>query len=249
MIDCNHFSKQSELYRQFRPTYPQALFAYLTSLTNTHQTAWDCATGNGQVAGALARNFDTVVATDVSLNQIKNAVVKPNIAYQVCASEKSHLSAESVDLITVAQALHWFDIEAFSQEAIRVMKSKAVMAVWMYNLLSVSTEVDAIIKHIYHNELQPYWAQERQMVDNNYQEVDFALPRINKIPEFSMSAFWHFEDLIGYLKTWSAVKTQAQITGSNIIDQYFLQLQKAWGNTDNRRTVTWPLVVKIWRKD
>jgi len=131
----DHFSEGSTEYSVYRPGYPKELFSYLSSISQSNERAWDCATGNGQSALAVSKHFDEVIATDASKNQIDNAVEEMGIIYRVEKAEKTSIDNESVDLITVAQALHWFNIEEFSNEALRVLKAKGVLAVWAYGLV------------------------------------------------------------------------------------------------------------------
>ena len=71
--DKDHFSGHADRYEAFRPTYPDALFLYLSSLCTRRDLGWDCATGNGQAAVALAPYFSAIIATDASQKQIDHA--------------------------------------------------------------------------------------------------------------------------------------------------------------------------------
>jgi len=46
----DHFSRQSQQYAQYRPHYPDEIYAYFASLARGYSLAWDCDTGNGQAA-------------------------------------------------------------------------------------------------------------------------------------------------------------------------------------------------------
>lgn len=123
------FSGVASLYTRFRPRYPSALFEYLASVTPKKDVVWDCATGTGQAAVELAQHFEQVIATDASAEQIANAEQHPRVQYRVSTAEMSGLDSGSIDLITVAQALHWFDLPAFYAEAQRVLKPDGLLAV------------------------------------------------------------------------------------------------------------------------
>src|SRR5258708_2942546 len=136
----DHFAVVASSYAEARPHYPKELFAFLARTAMGHECAWDCATGNGQAAVDLAEHFERVEATDASAEQIKNAVAHPKVRYSVALAEASGLAARSVDLVTVAQALHWLNLDKFYAEAKRVMKADGWIAVWTYDLFSISKE-------------------------------------------------------------------------------------------------------------
>src|SRR4051812_1803752 len=158
----DHFSTQSTSYASFRPRYPEGLFRNLADNSPTRTLAWDCATGTGQAAVSIAPFFDRVIATDASENQIRNAEPHDRVEYQVATAEQSGLASQSVDLITVAQALHWFELDRFYPEAIRVLKPNGLLAVWCYTYLRIASNVDALVQHFYNDIVGPYWPFERK---------------------------------------------------------------------------------------
>jgi ubiquinone/menaquinone biosynthesis C-methylase UbiE len=240
----DHFSALSAGYSKFRPSYSQDLFQYLSSITPANETAWDCATGSGQAAVALADWFDTVIATDASYQQIEQAYEHPSVEYRVAAAESSGLEATSVDLITVAQALHWFDIPRFMQEAKRVLKPKGIIAVWTYNLFRVSTEVDAIVDDLYWNILDGYWAPERKMVESGYSELEMPFRELDP-PKFEMKAYWSLQQVIGYLGTWSAIGKYRQSKGEDPLLETAARLEQLWDDISEEKEISWPLSVRI----
>lgn len=245
----DHFSDQSAAYREYRPQYPKELYAYLAQQVEVRDLAWDCATGNGQAAHGLAAYFSKVVATDASESQIQNALPSSQIHYQICPAEHSSLPNLSTDLITVAQALHWFDLDAFTQEVHRVLKPNGLLAVWTYNLMSVNSEIDGIIQYLYRHTLDTYWPPERVIVENNYRDIHFPnnLQEM-ETPQFSMQTDWTLEQLLGYLKTWSAVKRYQQAIRKNPVDVLEKEFISAWGNDEQVRTISWPLSLRLWQK-
>ncbi len=159
------FSKQSELYAKFRPSYPKEIFDFLLTQVREGNTAWDCATGNGQVASSLAERFEKVYATDISEGQLSKAIQKPNLEYKIEAAEKTSFDDSMFDLVTVAQAIHWFDFEKFYSEVKRTLKPEGIIAVIGYTLPKIDDEVDEILNNFYENILDGYWDKERKYID------------------------------------------------------------------------------------
>lgn len=238
----DRFSNQASAYAVFRPTYPRALYDFILGLVQHKQTAWDCATGNGQVARDLAPDFKEVYATDSSVEQIKKAVLAPNIFYSVCPAEKSTFPDHTFDLITVGQALHWLNFDAFYDEVRRVGKRNAVLAVWGYGLLRISPEIDAVISDFYVNIIGSYWDAERRHVDNHYQSVPFPFHEI-KSPEFEFSFLWTLSELEGYLNTWSSVQKFIQANDSDPVQLVIEKVKPLW-KLDKMR-VSFPLFTRI----
>jgi ubiquinone/menaquinone biosynthesis C-methylase UbiE len=240
------FSQDSENYAKFRPHYPAALFAYLSSLAPSNACAWDCATGNGQAAVALAAHFDRVMATDASSMQINNSMRHHRVNYSVASAEKSNLNSTSIDLITVAQAFHWFDHEAFFVEVKRVLKPQGVLAIWCYELCSVSREVDAVVYHLYTELLGPFWEKERRFIEEGYRNNIFPLREIAP-PSFSMEASWTLDQFVGYLKTWSPLSKYRAIYGEDAVEKIMPALKNAWGEKPLQK-VNWPISLRVGRK-
>ena len=243
----DYFSERSGEYNQFRPQYPQALFDYLSTLVTQHVRAWDCATGTGQSALQLSRHFDEVIATDASKAQIEHAIQQANINYGVALAEESHIESNTVDLITVAQAVHWFDLERFTHEVERVLKTDGVLAIWTYGLMQIRADIDAVINHLYAVTLGQYWPAERKIIENNYHDIHFPL-HIQAVPPFEMQHTWNLTQVTGYLSTWSAVKHYEKAIGDNPVQQLLPQLTQLWGDADQAKPVHWPLILKVWVK-
>jgi ubiquinone/menaquinone biosynthesis C-methylase UbiE len=177
------FSRQASLYAKYRPTYPSELFAFILEHISDRECAWDCGTGNGQTAKELARSFDKVYATDISQTQLDNAEQAANIFYSLQPAEQTNFGENQFDLVTVSQALHWFDLEEFYTEVRRVAKPGAYLAAWMYGALTISPEIDRLKQDHYSNTLGPYWDYERKHVDDNYAGILFPFQEIIS-PEF-----------------------------------------------------------------
>lgn len=244
----DHFSEKSENYDKYRPQYPEALFSYLSSISPNHQTAWDCATGTGQSAVFLSKYYSEIIATDASQSQIINATKNENIKYMVASAEHTNIKENSIDLITVAQALHWFDIEKFTKEVDRVLKKQGALAVWTYNLLQIQTNIDEVINHLYKTVLDGYWPEERKLVEEGYESIQFPFHELQP-SSFHMSTEWNMSHLLGYLNTWSAVKKYQNKNGVNPVDAIHDELLTLWGEPEKVMPVIWPLNIKVWQKN
>ena len=208
------------------------------------RNAWDCGCGNGQVAGVLADYFEKVEATDISENQLDHAIRKPNIEYQLAPAEKTNIESDSISLITVAQAIHWFDVNAFYREVIRVGKPGSILAIWCYSLLTISQEIDPIIKHLYAVTLgDKFWDPERKLIDERYQTIPFPFEELD-VPAFKITTSWTVDHLIGYLNSWSAVQRYIREVGDNPVSQISSALKDSWGKQKELK-VEFPLFSRI----
>lgn len=243
----DHFSGFSSDYCQYRPRYPQALFAYLASVCDRRQRAWDCATGTGQAATGLAEYFPGVIATDASDTQVRSAEKRENIDYRLAPAERSGIENESIDLITVAQAIHWFDLDAFRNEVERVLRRGGILAVWSYGLPSTSPDIDRVVNHLYGPVLDQFWPGERRLIEAGYKDIDFPYEKIDT-PAFAMSSKWALAGLVGYLNTWSAVKKYIEQRKTSPVEAVFDDLSAAWGAAETVYEVVWPMTLLVWRK-
>lgn len=239
----DHFSAQSAGYARHRPHYPDELFAYLAGLVRP-RLAWDCATGNGQAAIALARHFERVVATDASAAQIDSAIAHPAVSYRVAAAESSGLQDDTVDLVTVGQALHWFDLARFFAEASRVVVADGVLAAWCYELCTVSPACDAVVERLYTGIVGPFWPKERRLIEERYAGIEFPGVAL-AAPVLEMATEWTVDDMLGYLRTWSACQRYRREHGDDPVEQIEKELRRAWDAAP--RIVRWPLTVRVSR--
>ncbi len=237
------FSEHSSLYKTFRPEYPAALYQFILNQVPDNCLAWDVGTGNGQVAKVLSEYFTSVYASDISEKQIAEAYQAENICYVKCQAEYSGLPAKSVDLITVAQALHWFNFEEFNKEVKRVARPGAVIATWGYELLNINLEIDNLIVDFYKNTVGNYWSPERKHIEDAYQSIPFPFQEI-ECPEFSIELRWSIDQLLGYINTWSSVQKFIKQNHYNPVDVLRLNIQKHWNEGDLKKIV-FPLFIRM----
>lgn len=242
----DNFSQQSKTYARFRPGYPVVLIDHILGLVKEKNKAWDCGTGNGQVATVLADSFKEVYATDISESQLKNAAKKPNIIYSVQSAEHSSFPDNNFDLITVAQAIHWFDFDKFYAEVNRTLKPGGIIAIIGYSLFNSDAETDKVLQHFYTNIVGEYWDKERHYVDEQYKTIPFPFEEIST-PAFGMQYHWTLEDVLGYLSSWSAVQHFIRINHKDPVLAIRPELEKAWGK-EHHKMVRFPLFMRIGRK-
>ncbi len=239
----DNFSLQAAGYAKYRPQYPDALFTYILSFVKDKNAAWDCGTGNGQSAKELSKYFTTVFATDISQKQMDNAYKAANIHYSLQPAEQTNLAGESIDLVTVSQALHWFKFDEFYAEVKRVAKPGGVIAVWTYSLLRISPQINAVIEDYHFNTLSNYWDAERKYVDDNYTSIPFPFDEITT-PPFAIHLQWTLQDLEGYFYTWSALQKFIAANNYSPVDALIEQIKPLWGK-DEKREIVFPVHLRL----
>jgi len=244
----DNFSTQSKEYSFSRPTYPDDLFKFLSHLTLNHELVWDCATGNGQAAIELCKYFDKVIASDASENQIKNKFERKNILYKVFPAEKANIPNNLIDLITVAQGLHWFNFEKFYSEVRRVAKKGAIIAAWSYTMHRISPEIDKISDRLDFGGdiLGDYWAKEIRYVKENYQTIPFPFEELTT-PQFSISTKWNLNQLINYLDTWSGIQKYRLEKDAEPLILIKNEIKPYWKDDLEKKLVTWTINLKVGR--
>ena len=243
----DHFSEYAADYREFRPEYPPALFAFLASVAPGRELAWDCGTGNGQAAIGLAARFARVFATDASSQQIQQAEPHARIEYAVAPAERCPLPDRVVDLVLVAQALHWFDHDRFYAEVRRVCRPGAILAATCYYEAGVNADVNAVLAR-FQELVRPYWPPGREWVDAGYRTIPFPFPEL-AAPRFDMSISSDLPHFLGYLGTWSATKQYMKAHGSDPVSRFADEFAAAWGDAAMVRTVRWKFNVRLGRVD
>ncbi len=243
----DHFSGHAADYAAHRPTYPPELFAFVASVAPARTLVWNCGTGSGQAAIALADHFDRVFATDASSEQIANAQPHPKVEYAVAPAEACPLPDGSAGLVTVAQALHWFDFDRFYAEVKRVLRPGGAIAAWTYDFHSVGQDMDHLLKKLNDEFVGPFWPPERKYVAAGYRTVPFPFADIPAQP-FEMRVYWTLAETLGYMNTWSATKRFTKEHGFNPVEKLTPEFAAAWGNADDRREVMFELSLRVGRK-
>jgi len=249
----DYFSGHAADYATYRPHYPAELFAWLAQQCPQQERAWDCATGNGQAAIALAQHFQQVIATDGSAAQLKQAPSHPQVSYHVALAENSPVKDSSVDLVTVAQAVHWFDLERFYAEVKRALKPGGLFAIWCYGRpLLPTTVLDEVLVYYYSNVLDDYWTPERRVVEAGYRDLPFLLEELDA-PAFSMQVKWTLPQLIGYLYTWSATQRYIAAHQVNPLEALAEKFAEVWPDDVYGETgepaiaISWPISLRAGR--
>jgi SAM-dependent methyltransferase len=239
------FSPQAADYARFRPVYPPELFAWLAAQAPAKGLAVDVGTGNGQAAVALARHFERVIGVEPSDEQRANAAPAPNVEYRRGTAEATGVDAASADLLTVAQAFHWFKHDAFFAEVRRVVRPGGCLAFWCYGLTAISPAIDAAVHVYYEDLLGRYWEPERKLVEQGYRDITVPFAEF-ATPPFAMQLRWNLDHLLGYLGTWSPRKKFLAERGEDALELALPQLREAWGDV-GERAVSWPLSVRAFR--
>jgi len=238
------FSGHAKSYAAFRPVYPHTLYDFIYQFVKSFDSAWDCGTGNGQVARVLANSFNSVHASDISARQIENAFTATNIQYHHNGVELTDFASDSFDLITVGQAIHWFDRERFYREVNRVGKQGSIIAAFGYNPVRFSPRFDDALNRFYFDVIYPYWDAERKVVEDQYQSISFPFEEIES-PVFRINLDWSVQDLHGYITTWSAVQNFIRKNGFNPVDELIAEVKPLWKN--ETESVYFPVFLRLGR--
>ncbi len=242
----DHFSRVAVAYAACRPRYPEELFDYLAGVVDRRSLAWDCGAGTGQATIALAGRFEAVIATDISASMLEQAPRHPRVRYRAVPAEASGLPAASVDLVAVAQALHWLDATAFYAEVARVLRPGGVLAVWSYASPRLeSATLQRELGRFYEDVVGPYWPADRRHVEAGYRTLPFPFDELDP-PGFAMEECWTLPQLLGYVGTWSATQRFRDVVGRDPVAQLERDLAPHWG-TGSTRLVRWPLTVRLGR--
>ncbi len=168
------------------------------------------------------------------------------MSYRVGPAEVSGLDDASVDLVTAAQAVHWFDRPRFWAEVRRVLRPRGVIAIWCYGLFEISPHVDAIALRFYNAVVGPYWSPERRHVEARYQTIDFPFPEF-AAPPFAIELRLTLEDVAGYIRTWSATRGYMKHHREDPVDGLVAELASVWGSLQQPRLARWPVAMRVGR--
>jgi SAM-dependent methyltransferase len=241
----DHFSERAAGYATHRPHYSKELAQWLATIAPSKRIAWDAGCGSGQLSTLLGDEFEKVIATDASSAQIALAEAHPHVEYRVEPAEQSSLEGGSVDLISVAQAVHWMNLDAFYMEARRVARPGATLALVAYHIAVIDPQVDAVIDRFYSGDLDGYWPPERKHIETEYRDLPFPFEKIPDPPRMFLRVAWDVEQMLGYIRTWSAVRALEKAKGPELTEAFAKRLRAAWGS--GIREVRWPIVILAGR--
>lgn len=236
------FNDEADLYASSRPMYPKELFDFIASLVKSHDEAWDCATGNGQAAIGLAKHFSIVEATDISKEQIANAFHSENINYSVQPGEITNFRNHQFDLVSVAQALHWFDYEKFWDEVARVLKPTGAFVAFSYVWPHVNEDIDQILEECIKSVIEPYWAPNNKLAWDSYRSLDLPFETI-ATPNIDLENHWNLDQFLNYIHTWSGTRRCINDMGSDFFEVARRSLQSVWGDSSKKLVVKNPLTI------
>lgn len=241
----NWFSGGGSAYAQFRPQYPPELAQFLADISPSTALAVDVGCGTGQLTVQLAAHFDSVIGIDPSADQLENAVSAEGVKYVCGPAEQLDVPDDSADLIAAAQAAHWFDLPAFYSEVRRIAADGAIIALISYGVIDLGPEMQARFRRFYDDEVGPFWPPQRRLVDTGYADLDFPFEQ-RAHPAMRIRQDWTFDQLIGYIATWSATR-HAQQHKQDVLTDFAADLEQLWpGGT---RTVTFPINMLVGTVD
>ncbi|HEX4647491.1 MAG TPA: class I SAM-dependent methyltransferase [Steroidobacteraceae bacterium] len=240
------FSDAAEQYAASRPKYPESLFRSVAALAPATNGAWDCGTGNGQAAVGLAAHFESVYATDTSEEQIAQALPHPRIEYRVAPAEHSGLKDGSVDIVSVAQALHWFDLRPFYEEVRRVVRPGGLIAVYGYTWFYLTPALDELTNRWLLEPIEPYWSPKVRMLWDGYSTIDFPFEGLTA-PALAVHLTWNLDELLSYYLTWSATRRKIANEGDDFLTAARAAFDAAWGVATERRHVVMPIAMRLGR--
>jgi SAM-dependent methyltransferase len=225
----NWFEQSGAAYAAFRPEYPKDLVSYLVSVAPDKQLALDVGCGTGQLTKLLATQFEQVVGIDPSSDQVAHAVECFNVFYHRLPAEQfSCLGDKGADLITAAQAAHWFELPRFYDEARRVLKHNGVLALISYGVLKIESECNERFQKFYTDEIGPFWPPERQLVDTGYATIQFPFEELEH-PSLEIRLEWNLPELLGYISTWSAAQNARKNGRAELLQHFADDMVRMWG--------------------
>jgi SAM-dependent methyltransferase len=243
---ADHFSRDSASYAAFRPRYPAALFEWLATLPATRRIVWDVATGSGQAATMLVPHFERVLASDASPAQLRARSPVPGVHYFADRSEAGAVATGRVDLVTVAQAYHWFDHPRFHAEVDRVLVPGGAFAAWCYGSLVVGPDIEEAFARFYDGTVGAYWPPERIHVERGYRHFPIPIAEVAAPPMRIVTAL-SLAQLLGYVRTWSAVGRYMKANGHDPVPTFGEELRALWGDPARPKEMFWPISVRAGR--
>lgn len=245
-MTTNWFGEGGGDYARYRPDYPPDLAAFLAGLAPDRGCAVDVGCGSGQFTALLAEHFQAVIGLEPSADQLAHATPRANVRYRCAPAEALGLPDASANLITAAQAAHWFDRDAFYTEARRIAAPGAVLALVSYGIPECDAEISPRFDHFYRAEIGPYWPPERALVESGYAGIDFPFAEL-PFPAMAIRRDWSLAEFLGYVSTWSAVRNATKAGEAGIAERFAGALAGLWGDPERRRAVRWPITMRLGR--
>ena len=242
----DQFSAVATRYAAARPKYPTQLYEFVAKSAPSIDRVWDCATGNGQAAVGLSGFFKEVFATDASQEQISNAISGTNISYSVQLAETTNFPDLYFDAVTVAQAIHWFQLDRFIAELTRVLKPDGIVVVWTYGFFRISSEIDQLIREEILQRIAPYWPKENESAWKGYTDIHLPFEKVDA-PRIELICHWNLRELMSYLATWSAINRHSERHGAGLIERATEILARVWVDPEESMSVEMDLYVRAWR--
>jgi SAM-dependent methyltransferase len=227
----NWFDQGGQDYARFRPEYPPELATFLAAQAPGRRLAVDAGCGNG---------------VDPSADQLANSQPHARIDYLRAPAEHIPVADGSTDLITAAQAAHWFDLPAFYREVRRIGAPGAIVALVSYGVLTPGSALDERFQAFYRDEIGPFWPPERQLVDTGYATLDFPFEEL-AAPAMQIRCEWSLPQFLGYLATWSAVLRAREAGRADVLTAFADEIGLAWGDPASKRLISWPINMRIGR--
>ncbi|KAE8098658.1 hypothetical protein FH972_016703 [Carpinus fangiana] len=255
------FIKQAENYAEGRPCYPPELFDFIASKTPSQDLAWDVGTGNGQAARSLAGIYKNVIATDASPKQLSLAPRIPNIRYQhtpptmsIAELEHNVAAESSIDVVTIAAALHWFDLPNFYQQVKWVLKKpRGVIAAWCYTVPKVNDSVESVFQPFYNTAVEPYWKPVRKLAEEKYRSIHFPFEPVDGVDhtgpfQFIAEKLMDLDQYFTYIRSWSAYQTAREKDVELLSDDVIEDFKWAWTEDgQDQKVVKFPVYLRIGR--
>ncbi|KAL4426897.1 hypothetical protein ABPG74_008821 [Tetrahymena malaccensis] len=231
---------QGQNYDKYRPKYPSKFFDLILKDLNSKESYLDVGCGTGQMLFKLNSHFKIAVGTDLSEKQVSVATEKISnnqnyMNVKVIQSDANNLISSlqknslplNYDLVTVGQALHWFEVEKFlqlTQSKIlnQNQNSRLAVAAYYWDGFDIDINNEQLsgkqIHEQYYNSIKNYYDFDRDNLYSNYKHYPF-----NKYFEqtsedsFIEKDIFQLDDLVRYMKTSSAYNTLVEQNSKNPI--------------------------------
>lgn len=243
----NKFLHEPMRYADYRPQYPESLFEYLQTLTSKNSKVLECGAGSGQATIGLSSHFNYIISTEPSFELLLKAKPLSHVYYIQSSAEQLPIHSTSINLVCIAQAIHWFRLHDFYSEVKRVLKPGGVITAWCYNQSEIEPAIDKVINKIYVKITSSQnLSRERQYLYEHYQTLLFPFDRIPS-PSFSITMSWNLMQLLGYISTWPSILEYQKRFNIDLISEIKDELIFLWGDSSTEKLITWPIYLLVGR--